>query len=423
MATWEGERRMDSRAEKLTEAVSTQTAVQEISSEESLTADALLKRPVTRRSFLQALGAAGAGLAFFSGGRAAAHGWNMGILGSIPDDKLVDFYTKMLRIRWWEEKIKDAFLEGKDGLYGALHLYVGEEAVAVGAIGALNNDDYIASTHRGHGHLIAKGGDLRRMSAEIYFKETGYNKGFGGSMHIADMSKGILGMNGIIGPSYLLCAGAAYGAKVRGTKQVAMAFGGDGSVQNGWFWSAMRNAALYKLPLVAVVENNGWQISTPVENSISVSDLSRIVSGLDIPGYTVDGTDVLAVYDVTRRAVERARAGEGPTLIEAKTYRWYDHAGLAGARVGEMGAFGLPYRSDREVRAWMTRDPIAKLRQLLVSESILSEDQANQIERDVIAEVVDSIEFARQSPHPKPDAALEHVFAEGRVRASQFWSA
>lgn len=414
---------MESRADKVTAAEEMKTAIQEISADEGLTVDNLIKRPITRRSFLQALGAAGAGLAFFSGGRAAAHGWNMGILGDLPEEKLIDFYTKMLRIRWWEEKIKDAFLEGKDGLYGAIHLYVGEEAVAVGAIGALNDDDFIASTHRGHGHLIAKGGDLRKMSAEIYFRATGYNKGFGGSMHIADVSKGILGANGIIGPSYLLAAGAAYGAKVRGTKQVAMAFGGDGSIQNGWFWSAMRNAALYKLPLVAVIENNGWQITTPVENTINVSDLSRVVSGLGIPGYTVDGNDVLAVYDVARRAVERARAGEGPTVIEAKTYRWYDHSGLAGARVGMMGAFGLPYRSDREVRAWMARDPIAKLRNLLVTESILTEEEAAKIEQDVIAEVMDSIEFARQSPHPEPDAALEHVFAEGRVRASQFWQA
>lgn len=376
---------------------------------------------MNRRAFLRSMGMAAAGAAVLSQTdfAKAANGWNMGLLEDISDDKLVEMYTLMLKSRWWEEKIKDRFLSGEDDLYGAYHIYIGEEAVSTGAIGALTNADYIASTHRGHGHLIAKGGDLNKMSAEIYFKETGYNKAFGGSMHITDTERGILGMNGIVGPSYLLAAGAAYGIKVRGGDQVAMAFGGDGSVQNGWFWSAMRNAALYNLPLVAVVENNGMQISMPTENTIALKDLSKIAAGLEIPGYTVDGTDVLSVHQVARDAVERARAGQGPTLIEAKTYRWYDHAGLAGAEIGRMGAYGLPYRTDRELQAWMARDPIAKLRRTLVATEVLSEERADQIVADVKGEVDASIEFAQDSPLPQPDAALRHVYAEGTVDPSQ----
>ena len=378
-------------------------------------------RGISRRTFLKGLAGAAAGLAFVSSGLPArAAGWNRGIIHELSDEKLIDMYVRMLRSRHWEEAMKDLFLMGKDGLYGAFHIYIGQEAVAVGAISALNDDDYIASTHRGHGHLIAKGGDLRKMSAEIFFRETGYNKGFGGSMHITDVSKGILGMNGIVGPSHLLAAGAAYGIKVRGTNQVAMSFGGDGSVQNGWFWAALRNAALYNLPLICVIENNFFQIAMPVERTISIKDLSQIGLGLGIPSETVDGNDVLAVYDVAKRAVDRARNGGGPTLIEAKTYRWYDHAGFAGAQVGVQGAFGLPYRSDREVRAWMAKDPIARFRETLIMNGVLAEEQAREIEEQVIAEVADSIEFARNSPPPKPDAALSHVFVEGQVPATQF---
>jgi pyruvate dehydrogenase E1 component alpha subunit len=316
--------------------------------------------------------------------------------------------------------LKDEFLKGTDGLYGAFHIYIGEEAVATGAIGALNNDDFIASTHRGHGHLIAKGGDINKMSAEIYFKQSGYNQAHGGSMHITDVSRGILGMNGIIGPSYLLSAGAAYGIKVRGTQQVAMAFGGDGSVQNGWFWAAMRNAALYKLPLIGVIENNGWQISMPTNRTIGVTDLNSVVDGLGIPNETVDGTDVIKVYSVAQQAVARARAGEGPSVIEAKTYRFYDHAGLAGAEVGRLGAFGLPYRSDREVLASIANDPIPKLRRLLVMAGILTDERATQIEEDVKGQVTQSIELARAAPLPPQDGALNHVYAGLKVAASQF---
>jgi acetoin:2,6-dichlorophenolindophenol oxidoreductase subunit alpha len=377
------------------------------------------KGGVDRRTLLKSLGVAGSvAVAAKAGLAQAGNAWTQP--PNIPDNKLVELYTNMLRARWWEEAIKDAFIAGKDGLYGACHLYIGEEAVACGTIGTLNNDDYIASTHRGHGHLIAKGGDLDKMSAEMFMRETGYNFGYGGSMHLTDVSRGILGMNGIIGPSYLLSAGAAYGIKVRGTKQVAMAFGGDGSVQNGWFWAAQRNARLYDLPLISVIENNGYQISMPTERTIALKDLAQIGAGLEIPFEIVDGNDVLAVYAVAQRAVDRARNGGGPTIIEAKCNRWYDHSGMAGAKVGVQGAFGLAYRSDREVRASMANDPIGKYRSFLIASNVLTEAAADKIVDDVKGKVAASLEFARNSPKTKGERGVFNVFAQGSVTPSQF---
>ncbi|MEC7760646.1 MAG: thiamine pyrophosphate-dependent dehydrogenase E1 component subunit alpha [Pseudomonadota bacterium] len=381
------------------------------------------KSGFSRRNFLQFAGGAGlAGALMSNAGMArAGNGWTVGLEG-VPDEKSRQMYELMLKSRWWEEGIKEAFLAGNDGLYGAFHISVGEEACSVGVMAALNEDDYIASNHRGHSHLIAKGGDLHKMSAEIFFRETGYNRGFGGSMHITDVSKGILGMNGIIGPQFLFAAGAAYSAKVRGTEQVAVAFGGDGSVNNGWYYSGLRNAALYGLPMIAVVENNGYQMSMPQQNTNSLQNLHDFGAGLKIAHEAVNGMDVMAVYAVAKRAVERARAGEGPTLIEAKTYRYYDHAGLAGAKPGVMGAFGLPYRSDAEVRAWIAEDPIPKLRRQLVANSVMTDDEAQAMEDEVKALVAETIEAARQAPSPKAEAGLEHVFAGMTVSPSQFMS-
>lgn len=377
-----------------------------------------------RRTFLKTLGGVAAGVGVMSkiDLAHAANGWNAGALDQLSNDQLVDMYHKMLKSRWWEELLKDTWLSGEDDLYGYVHLSIGQEAVSIGAIAALNEDDFIASTHRGHAQLIAKGGDLNKMSAEIWFKSTGYNKGYGGSMHITDVSKGILGMNGIVGSSHILAAGAAYGIKVRGTKQVAVAFGGDGSVNQGWFYDALRNGALYKLPLVIIIENNGWQVSNPTENTNPLRDLATLAKGFEVPGYVVDGQDVLAVYAVTKQAVDRARNGEGPTLIEAKTYRFYDHAMFAGAKVGQFGAFGLPYRSDKDVHAWIANDPIEKFRATLIALGVLTNEQADEMVQKVKDEVLASFEYARQSPDPDEDAGLANVYAEGKVAASQFFA-
>lgn len=375
---------------------------------------------ISRRSFLKGLAAAGAGLAFVSGTTRVATAQYNRWATDLKKEKLGEMYLKMQRSRQWEERAKDLFLQGTDKLYGAFHIYVGEEAVAVGAVAALNNDDYICSTHRGHGHLVAKGGELSKMMAEIFFKETGYNKGYGGSMHITDMSRGILGMNGIVGPQYLLGAGAAYGALVRGTKQVALAFGGDGSIASPYLGSALSRAARYKLPLIVLIENNGFAIQARYTTLEALPDLAQRADGYGVPNAVVDGQDVLAVYSAMKEAVDRARSGGGPTLIEAKTVRFYDHAGFSGARVGQLGAFGLPYRSDWEVRQAIAKDPIPRFRRFLLDASVFTDGELRDIEESVKREVDESVEFARRSADPKPENGLLNVYAGGAVRASQF---
>jgi pyruvate dehydrogenase E1 component alpha subunit len=263
--------------------------------------------------------------------------------------------------------------------------------------------------------LIAKGGDMALMLAEITHKATGYCKGYGGSLHITDMSLGILGMNGIVGASHLFGAGAAYGIKVKGTDQVAVSFGGDGSIQGNFFSSAANSAAAWKLPWIGVIENNAFQIWVRASDVYGITDLARRADGYGIEGRVVDGNDVLSVYNVAKYAVEKARAGDGPTIIECKTYRWYDHYGVAGARPGVDGSFGLSYRSDRELRDWMAKDPIRRIRQLLVSEKVITDERADAIVAEVAQAVDDAAEFAEAQPAPKPEDGLANVFAKGAV--------
>jgi pyruvate dehydrogenase E1 component alpha subunit len=398
-----------------------------------------LKGKMDRRSFLKVMGSAGASAAIVSVGnpmsfgqqfRAAppfnpnsvpALGANPGdVLAALPKEKLAEIYTTMNKSRRWETKMKDLFLEGNDGLYGAFHIYIGEEAIASGTAAALNTDDYIVSTHRGHGHLIAKGGDLNKMSAEIFFKEGGYNKGFGGSMHITDTSIGILGMNGIVGASWYIAAGAAYGSLIRKDGKVAVAYGGDGASNSPYYFSALRNAYNYKLPMVAIVENNGWQITIPQWSNVPGGESAAYTRGLPIPSVTVDGHDVAAVYAATADAVARARRGEGPSVIEAKAIRWYDHAGMAGAKVGQDGAFGLPYRSDTEVQMGIANDPIKRYKAFLLERELMTEAELTAIEESTQKAVEDSVEFARNSPAVKPEDGVLNVYAEGAVPPMQF---
>jgi pyruvate dehydrogenase E1 component alpha subunit len=372
-------------------------------------------KAVSRRTFIQSLGAIGVGSVFFSSGAAKqAKGQSVSTyIDSLSNELLTAMYTDMLKIRLWETKIKDLALKG--GFRGVAHLYVGEEAIAVGVCSALRQDDYIASTHRGHGHLIAKGGDLKLMLAEITHKATGYCKGYGGSLHITDMSLGILGMNGIVGASHLMGAGAAYGIKVKGTDQVVVSFGGDGSIQGSFFTSAANSAATYKLPWISIIENNQFQIWVRCSDVYGIKDLARRADGYGIEGRVVDGNDVLAVYDVAKYAVEKARAGRGPTVIECKTYRWYDHYGFHGSKIGRDGAFGLGYRSDRELREWMAKDPIPRFRRFLVNEKVLTEKRGDEIVAEVKQTVDDAAAFAKAQPVPKAVDGLLNVFAEGAV--------
>ena len=343
-------------------------------------------------------------------------------LAGLPREQLLKFYRQMNTSRKWETTMKDLFLAGEDGLYGSFHTYVGEEAMAVGVIGALNEDDYIASTHRGHGHLIAKGGDLNKMSAEIFFKESGYNKGYGGSMHITDMSKGIMGMNGIVGASFYMAAGAALRAKVRGTSQVGVAYFGDGAAASPYYFSAVRSCVNQNIPAIFVNENNFQYMAIPVADTVPTKYISDYTKGLNIPSFLVDGNDLSAVYTATREAVDRARAGKGPSVIEGMTYRWYDHSGFAGARIGEHGAFGIPYRTDEEVHAWISRDPITRYKRWLLAKALANESELETIEAETQALVDASIEFARQGQDPDPEAGILHTQADGPVLATQFYN-
>jgi pyruvate dehydrogenase E1 component alpha subunit len=342
-------------------------------------------------------------------------------LAGLPKAKLLEIYQRMNASRKWETAMKDLFVSGKDGLYGSFHTYVGEEAIAGGVMAALNEDDYIASTHRGHGHLIAKGGDLNKMAAEIFFKETGYNKGYGGSMHITDMSKGIMGMNGIVGASFYLAAGAAIRSLVRGTKQVAVAFFGDGAANSPYYFSAIRSCTNHKIPVIFVNENNFQYMGIPMASVVPTKYISEYTKGLDIPHHLVDGNDVTAVYAAAKDAVDWARAGKGPSMIEGITYRWYDHSGFAGGKANVDGAFGLPYRSDEEVRQWMSRDPIARFKTWLLERRLATAAELDGIEAGAQSAVEASIVFARQSKDPNPAAGVHNTHAGGPVAATQFF--
>jgi pyruvate dehydrogenase E1 component alpha subunit len=317
----------------------------------------------------------------------------------IPRETLILMYDRMLRIRHFEDRVKDLFAAGE--MPGFVHLYLGQEAVAVGACAPLNDDDYITSTHRGHGHIIAKGGDMKLMMAELYGKATGYNKGKGGSMHIADPRLGILGANGIVGAGLPIATGAGLSAKLRNTGQVAVCFFGDGASNQGTFHEAINIAAAFDLPVVYVCENNLYAVGTRQANVRKVEDIADRGMGYAIPGLAIDGNDVVAVYEACREAVGRARNGLGPTLIECKTYRWRTHF------EGEPDT----YRPPEEVEAWIKREPIAPYCKLLVEQGVLSQAEADEVETGVLQELDEAVEFARQSPLPEPESALEDLWA------------
>jgi TPP-dependent pyruvate/acetoin dehydrogenase alpha subunit len=318
---------------------------------------------------------------------------------NIPREILLLMYERMLKIRHFEDRVKDLFAAGE--VPGSVHLYLGQEAVAVGACAPLNDDDFITSTHRGHGHIIAKGADMKRMMAELYGKATGYNKGKGGSMHIADPNLGILGANGIVGAGLPIATGAALSAKLRKSGQVAVCFFGDGASNQGTFHEAVNIGASFDLPVVYVCENNLYAVGTKQSDVRKVEDIADRGEGYAIPGLAIDGNDVIVVYEACKEAVDRARAGMGPTLVECKTYRWRTHF------EGEPDT----YRSPEEVEAWLRREPIAPFRKRLLEQGILTEAEADAIEAGVLEELEQAVEFARQSPLPEPESAMEDLWA------------
>ena len=321
-----------------------------------------------------------------------------------PNNKiLLDMHCRMVRIRIFEEEAGKLMEAGK--IPGALHLYVGQEAVAAGVMVHLTSADQITSTHRGHGHLIAKGGEFDRMFAELYGRATGYCKGKGGSMHICNMELGMLGANGIVGGGPPIAIGAAFTQKFLKTKHVAVAFFGDGASNEGSFHEAANMAALYKLPVILVCENNGYGEFTPQANHQAIVDVADRAAGYGMPGVVVDGMDVMAVYEAAGEAIERARKGAGPTLLECKTYRFYDHVGIRG--------MGLTYRTDEEVLQWQKRDPITLFEARLAEQGVLTAKKAASIHEEVMQQVKAGIAFAEASPFPDAASLLDDVYATG----------
>jgi len=318
---------------------------------------------------------------------------------AIEREKLIDMYRTMVRIRTFEERVFKEFTAGH--IPGFVHLYSGQEAVATGACANLGPDDYITSTHRGHGHLIAKGGKTDKMMAELYGKKAGYNKGKGGSMHLADPDLGILGANGIVGAGIPIAGGAALSAKLRGTDQVTLCFFGDGATNNSRFHEGVNLAACLNLPVVYVIENNLYAISVRISYACKIVNLADKAGAYGIPGKTVDGNDVLVVYEAVGEAVARARKGQGPTLVECKTYRWRGHwAGDAQAYVGK-----------EEVEEWKKKDPIPRFRKQLFEMRVLTEKDAARIDQEINEEIKKAVEFAEESPLPDPEEVLTDVYA------------
>lgn len=318
----------------------------------------------------------------------------------IDKERMLWIYKKMHEIRKFEEKALHLFESNK--LRGSVHLYVGEEAVAATVCSLLRDTDYITSTHRGHGHCIGKGAELAPALAELMGKATGYCHGRGGSMHIADVTKGNLGANAVVGAGIPIAVGGALAAQLKGTDQVAVTFFGDGASNQGTFHEAINLAAVWKLPVIFICENNGFGISVPQWQSTSVKDISDRSAGYGIPGYTVDGNDVFEIDDAMNKALERAKNGQGPTLIECKTYRWLGHW------TGDPQV----YRTREEVQAWKKKCPIKRLEDYMVSNGIAAAEELQKIENDVIAEVEDAEKFALESPEPDASKVMDYVFCE-----------
>ena len=319
---------------------------------------------------------------------------------TVGAETLRDLYVTMRRIRAFEDKTADLFQEGV--VKGTAHSYKGEEAIAAGVCATLRDDDIIASYHRGHGHCIAKGARIDRMMAELMGRQTGYCQGLGGSMHIADMELNIMGANGIVGAAMPLATGAGLAAKLQGTDQVAVAFFGDGASNQGVFHESLNLAAVWKLPVIFVCENNQYALSTSYRNTTAVSQVSNRAASYEIPGITVDGNDGVEVYLVLREAVDRARAGEGPTLIEAMTYRHGQHSLRVNLR---------DPRPEDEIQFWMDRDPIARMEKRLTTEGGFSAEQFDETTQAVDEEIETAVTFGRESPEPQMQVMLDAVYA------------
>jgi len=312
---------------------------------------------------------------------------------------MLEMYRRMVRIREFELAAIDLFKRGM--VKGAIHAYIGQEASGVGVCMALRKDDLIAGTHRSHGHNIAKGADTKKMMAEILGKETGYCKGRGGSMHIAAFETGSLGALAVVGAGIPIAVGAALAFKMRGEDRVAVPFTGDAGCNTGNWHEGLNMASIWDLPVVFVLENNQYGVSTRITNSCKIEDLSLRAQSYGIPGVRVDGFDVLAVYQAAKEAVERARRGEGPTLLVTESYRFEGHY------AGEPEV----YRDRAEVQEWRKKDPIPRFRKYLLDNGVATESEVAAIEAEIKQEIAEAVKFAQESPQPDPATAMDYIYA------------
>jgi 2-oxoisovalerate dehydrogenase E1 component len=308
---------------------------------------------------------------------------------------------EMLRIRRVEEALARSYAQGL--IPGACHTYVGQEAIAVGVCAHLRPDDVVFSTHRGHGHALAKGAPAREVMAELFGKATGVSKGRGGSMHLFVPEVGLMGTTGIVGPNILQATGAGYSFQLMKTDQVSVAFFGDGAMNNGAFHEGVNMAAIWGLPVVYVCENNQFATEVPFDYATRNTDVAERVRSYGIPGVAVDGNDVLAVTEAAKAAIERARSGGGPSLIEGKTYRTRPHA--EGMRDGG-------YRTMEEIESWKSRDPITLLESRLLDREIATQAQIDAVRQEIEDVVAEGLEFAKSSPYPEPDTAALHIYGK-----------
>ena len=313
-------------------------------------------------------------------------------------EKLPWIYERMRLIREFETRAADLFAEGR--IPGFVHLYAGEEAIGVGVCAHLTDADFITSTHRGHGHCIAKGVDPKEMMAELYGKAAGACKGKGGSMHIADVTKGMLGANGIVGAGGPLACGSALMAKVKGTGQITVCFFGDGASEQGTMHESMNLASIWKLPVVFVCENNGYAQTTPSHYHCAVQDIADRASSYDMPGFTTDGTDLFAVYEAAGEAIARARRGEGPSLMEAKAFRYYGH----------FQGDNLSYFTEEERAKNVARDPIDTFKKRVLERGLLSAEQLAETDARVKKTIDEAVQFAESAPYPAVEEIMTDVY-------------
>lgn len=325
----------------------------------------------------------------------------------IPKTTYLEMLTKMMQIRFFEEQVDQFYMLGE--VHGTGHLYIGMEATAVGSIMAIKKEDLITSTHRGHGHCIAKGANLDLMMAELLGKATGYCKGKGGSMHIADIDLGILGANGIVGGGIAIATGAALAVSEMGTGQIVLCFFGDGATNQGVFHESVNMASIWKLPVIYIIENNMYGMGFPVSKAVNIKKLSDRAFSYGIKGLTIDGNDVVEVYRTVSKLADEARKGSGPILLECLTYRWKGHSRMDAER----------YRTKEEVAEWKQKCPIKAFKKYLVQKGIASQSEIDLIEQKVTQQIVDAAKFAKESDFPSPESAIDDVYADWQKGAAK----